>query len=94
MVAQVARRYEGEVQFVGFGSRDSAARLEGFVDEHALDGFPHAQDESGELRARLGVVGQPTWIFVDATGKAEKVYGELGEKRLVEELDQLVAAAR
>lgn len=94
MVAQVARQYEDKVQFIGFGSRDSAANLEKFVEQYGLDSFPHAADESGELRGRLGVVGQPTWIFVDAAGKAEKIYGELGEKRLVEELDQLVAAAR
>ena len=92
MVAQVARRYEDEVQFVGFGSRDSASKLEGFVDQYDLDAFPHAQDESGELRARLGVVGQPTWIFVGADGTAEKVYGELGEEGLVRRLDALVAA--
>ena len=91
MVAQVARRYEGEVQFVGFGSRDSVGALEGFVDEYGLDSFPHAEDESGGLRSRLGVVGQPTWIFVNADGNAEKVFGELGEDGLVRKLDALVA---
>ena len=92
MVAQVARRYEGEVQFVGFGSQASVASLEGFVEKHGLEDFPHAEDESGGLRARLGVVGQPTWIFVDAAGRAEKVFGELGEDGLVEKLDELVGA--
>ena len=90
MVAQVARRYEGEVAFVGFGSRDSASKLEGFVEKYDLGSFPHAADESGELRARLGVVGQPTRIFVGADGTTEKIYGELGEERLVEKLDALV----
>lgn len=92
MVAQVARRYEGKVQFVGLGSQDSVPRLEGFVEKHGLDSFPHAEDESGALRARLGVVGQPTWIFVDAAGNAEKVFGALGEDVLVRKLDALVAA--
>ena len=94
MVAQVARRYDGEVQFVGLGSQDSVEELEGFVDQYGLGSFPHAEDESGGLRAKLGVVGQPTWIFVDAAGKADKVYGELGEAGLVRKLDALVAAAR
>ena len=92
MVAQVARRYEDEVQFVGFGSRDSAGALQDFVDEHELHSFPHAADEAGGLRAQLGVVGQPTWIFVDADGNAEKVFGALGEEGLVRRLDALVAA--
>lgn len=92
MVAQVARRYEGEVAFVGIGSRDSAARLEAFVTKHGLDGFPNVADESGDLRARLGVFGQPTWIFVAADGTAERVFGGLGEGGLVERLDELVDA--
>ncbi len=72
------------------GSRDDLSRLEDFVEAHGLDGFPHAADVSGALRGKLGVVGQPTWIFIDADGKAEKVFGELGEKGLVTRLDALV----
>ena len=92
MVAQVARRYEDKVQFVGLGSRDSAPALEEFVDRYELDAFPHAADESGGLRAELGVVGQPTWIFVDRAGRSEKVFGALGEEGLVRRLDALVDA--
>jgi len=72
------------------GSRDDLSRLEDFVDKYDLD-FPHAADESGGLRAELGVVGQPTWIFIGADGKTEKVFGELGEEGLVTRLDALVA---
>jgi peroxiredoxin len=91
VVAQVARRYEGEVAVVGIGSRDSMDRLQGFVDRHGLTGFPHAADESGDLRARLGVLGQPTWIFVAADGTTEKVFGPLGEDGLVERFEELTA---
>ncbi|HVF33230.1 MAG TPA: hypothetical protein VM933_09355 [Acidimicrobiales bacterium] len=76
---------------MGIGSRDSAARLEDFVDEHDLRGFPNVADESGELRGRLGVRGQPTWIFVAADGTTERVFGVLGQNGLVERLDELVA---
>jgi len=72
------------------GSRDDLSRLEDFVDEHGIDAFPQVADESGELRAKLGVVGQPTWIFIAADGRAEKVFGELGEKGLVTRLDALI----
>ena len=91
MVAQVVRRYEGQVQFVGVGSRDGATQLEGFVARHDLTSFPNVADESGDLRSKLGVFGQPTWIFVDADGTSEKVFGALGEEGLVERLEELVA---
>jgi hypothetical protein len=90
VVAQVVRRYEGKVAFVGIGSRDGRARLEEFVDRHDLATFPHAADESGDLRGRLGVFGQPTWIFIAADGSSEKVFGGLGEVGLTDRLDELV----
>lgn len=90
MVAQVVRRYEGKVAFVGIGSRDSGSRLEEFVDRHDLTSFRHASDESGDLRGRLGVFGQPTWIFIAADGTSEKVFGALGEDGLTSKLDELV----
>ncbi len=90
MVAQVARRYEGKVQFVGLGSSDGVERLEEFVEKYDLSSFPHASDASGALRGRLGVVGQPTWIFIAADGSADKVFGELGEDGLVRRLDALL----
>lgn len=90
MVAQVVRQYEGKVAFVGIGSRDRGSRLEEFVDRHDLTSFPHAADESGDLRGRLGVFGQPTWIFIAADGTSEKVFGGLGEAGLTAKLDELV----
>ena len=89
MVAQVVRRYEGEVQVIGIGSNDRRAQLDDFVERHGLSSFPNAADEDGALRARLGVVGQPTWIFIGTDGKADKVFGPLGEDGLVERLDAL-----
>lgn len=90
MVAQVVRRYEDEVAFVGVGSRDDASQLVDFVERHDLSTFPHAADESGELRGRLGVFGQPTWIFIAADGTSKKVFGGLGEAGLTSQLDELV----
>ncbi len=92
MVAQVARRYQDKVAFVGMGSRDEVPRLEDFVEKYDLTSFPHAADSSGGLRADLGVVGQPTWIFISADGKVDKVFGELGEEGLVRRLDALASS--
>lgn len=89
MVAQVVRRYEGDVQVIGIGSNDRRPQLDDFVERHALTTFPNAADEDGALRARLGVVGQPTWIFISADGSADKVFGPLGQDGLVERMDAL-----
>jgi peroxiredoxin len=85
----VARRHE-DVQFVGIGSGDEAAQLEAFVSRHDLAHVPQAADPSGDLRARLKVVGQPNWWFVDGeTGRVAKVYGALGEQGLEQQLAKL-----
>lgn len=89
MVAQVVRRYEDQVQVIGIGSKDRRGQLDDFVARHDLTTFPNVADEDGSLRARLGVIGQPTWIFISADGSAEKVFGALGEDGLVERLDAL-----
>lgn len=78
------------MQFVGIGSNDSSRALGAFVVKHELTAIPNAADAEGGLRSRLGVVGQPTWIFVDSTGEAEKVFGELGAKGLEDRLHRLV----
>ena len=74
---------------VGIGSADGRAALKGFVDRHRLDHFPNAADLDGSLRARLGVVGQPSWIFLDAGGRPEKVFGSLGRDQLRRRLEAL-----
>lgn len=86
----MARQFQEKVQFVGIGSNDSSAALASFVSKHDLTAFPNAADAQGSLRSRLGVVGQPTWIFVDPAGKVDKVFGELGAKGLEERLQGLV----
>ena len=87
----MARRHEGKVAFVGIGSSDSAARIKAFVERHDVGFFPHASDPGGDLRAELGVVGQPSWWFVNGEdGNIEKVYGELGQKGLADRVEALL----
>jgi hypothetical protein len=72
---------------------DDVAPMRGFVERHGLGFFPHAVDPDGRLWARLGVLGQPAWIFVRADGTVERrVPGALSEGALAAELDHLLAS--
>ncbi len=86
----MARQFQEKVQFIGIGSKDSSAALGSFVTRHGLAAFPNADDADGSLRSRLGVAGQPSWIFVDSAGRAEKAFGELGARGLEDRLNRLV----
>jgi len=70
--------------------RADLSDVQSFIDEFALDGFPHTIDESGELWAGYGVAGQPAWVFIDADGTTETVAGSLGEAGITERLDALL----
>lgn len=67
--------------------------MQAFLDRHELEGlFPHLADPDGELWARFGVRGQPTWAFVDAGGEVELVFSALSNDELQEHLDALVSS--
>jgi hypothetical protein len=70
--------------------RAEAGDIDAFIAEFGLDGFPHTIDESGDLWAGYGVVGQPAWVFIDAEGSAEVVSGSLGEDAIVERIEALI----
>lgn len=85
------RQYNGPVTVIGIGSLDEASRISQFVERHDL-GFDNIEDPDGSLRQRLGVRGQPNWVFVDGeTGKVERVVGAIPERTLLEKLEALDA---
>jgi len=88
-VAQVAHRYEGKVAFIGIAGRDDVGPMQDFVRRYDLGFFAHAADTDGGLWAKLGVSGQPAWIFVDRAGHARLSYGALSEPQLERALDEI-----
>jgi hypothetical protein len=61
-----------------------------FVERHDLHHVRHIADESGEVWARFGIVGQPAWIFIDgATGEQRSAIGALGRGGLEAGIDDL-----
>ncbi len=75
---------------MGIASQDSAAAIEGFVSEHGLEHVLTASDVEGEVWRRFGVVGQPTWVFVDGeTGASARHLGFLSDADLAKVLSTL-----
>lgn len=86
----MARDYDGPVRILGIGSLDNAERIAAFVERHRLDAFDHVSDPDGSIRQRLGVRGQPNWLFIDGeTGRIDRVIGALDGSALRDRLDQL-----
>lgn len=90
MVAQVVRRFEDRISFIGMAGRDDPALMPGFVERYGLGSFPHTIDHDGSLWARSGIAYQPAWIFVNDDGSVEVVPGSLGSDELVGTLQELV----
>ena len=77
---------------VGIGSLDDRDAIEAFVEKYNLDTIPNVIDVEGKIRSDLGVAGQPHWLFIDADGNRQKVFGEIAGGDLAERLDALIGA--
>ncbi|WP_380168757.1 redoxin domain-containing protein [Jannaschia sp. R86511] len=87
-VAAAAAATEGDITFVGVAGLGPADDMADFVAETGVDGFAHLQDADGSLWAQFGVVSQPSYVVVDATGDATLWPGGLAG----DDLDQVTAA--
>lgn len=66
--------------------------MEAFVAEHGLEHVTTIADVDGAVWQRFGVVGQPTWIFVDGeTGAVAQRFGFLAEDDLAAILQTLAS---
>lgn len=88
----MVRRYQDEVRFVGMAGRGGTADIQAFVDRHGLRAMLTTIDETGELWARFGVLGQPAWVFIDDTGAHDVHQSVLSEDELERVLDDLIAS--
>lgn len=64
-VSALVGEYGDEVSFVGVGSLDEAAAIEGFAADVPAD-LPHLLDPDGEVWRHFGVVEQSTYVVLDA----------------------------
>jgi thiol-disulfide isomerase/thioredoxin len=65
--AEVARRLDGQVRFVGVDPFDDGDEMQAFVDELGV-GYEQLRDVDGTLTGELGITSFPTTLFVRADG--------------------------
>lgn len=67
-LARVAREFEGEVQFIGVDILDDRRAAQDFILQFDWP-YPSVFDPDGEIRDRLGYVGQPITIIYNRRGE-------------------------
>ena len=90
MLAEAAKRYEGEVQFLGVDIQDQRPAAVDFIERFGWI-YPSVFDPSAGIRDGLGLIGQPHTLVFDARG--ERVFawsGEIGERKLHEEIGKVL----
>ena len=92
ILADAARRYGNEVQFVGIDYKDAHGAASRFVAQYRLP-YPSVADASGEIHNRLGFVGLPDTVFYDRDGNIVATWsGPFTTSALQTRLDALVPA--
>ncbi|MBY0387172.1 MAG: protein disulfide oxidoreductase [Mycobacterium pseudokansasii] len=77
------------VAFVGVAAQDQLPAMRQFVDRYQLSAFPQLADTDAAIWARFGVVAQPAFAFVGATGHIDVVEGPLTEPELTKRVTGL-----
>jgi thiol-disulfide isomerase/thioredoxin len=67
-LSRVSREFEGRVQFLGVDILDDRESARDFILEFDWQ-YPSVFDPDGEIRDRLGYVGQPVTIIYDRYGE-------------------------
>ena len=91
-VAAAAAEMDGTVTVVGVASSGTLQEMQTFVDETGADSFTHVADVEGDVWRQLGVVAQPTFVFVDDDGRSQTLSGGLSQAALVDAMRQLTEA--
>lgn len=90
-LAAAARAYEGRVQFLGVDILDARESAREFMREFGWT-YPSVFDETGAIRDRLGIIGQPATLFYDADGELVDTWiGPIGEAELTMAVEGLLA---
>jgi thiol-disulfide isomerase/thioredoxin len=90
-LAQAAKTYGDQVQFVGIDILDARDSARQFMAKYGWT-YPSLYDDVGAIRDGLGFIGQPVTIFYDANGtQVAQWSGAISQDELTKRLDQLTA---
>jgi peroxiredoxin len=91
-LGQVAREFEGQVQFVGVSNNDTVSEGRRYQRQFEVP-YPLANDSSGRTWAAWGVPYQPVTVVVDERGQVARRWdGEVEPVHLAAVLRYLVGA--
>jgi thiol-disulfide isomerase/thioredoxin len=91
VVAAAAARLGERVPVIGVAGRDSETAMRAFVAQTGSGSVPHVVDADGEIWWSLGVVGQPSFVFLHRDGRVDTVPGSFPEADLVARAEALAA---
>jgi peroxiredoxin len=91
-LGQVARDYEGQVQFFGVSNNDTVSGGREFQQKYEVP-YPLANDASGRTWAAYRVPDQPVTVVVDERGRvARRFDGGIEPEQLAPVLEYLVGS--
>lgn len=68
-IKAIQSEYAGAAHIVGVAGLGSGEdKMQDFITEHGLDGFPHLADDEGSVWRRFGVTMQDSYVLLDAAG--------------------------
>jgi thiol-disulfide isomerase/thioredoxin len=89
-LAAAADRFGSRIQFLGVDIQDSRASAAAFIDEFHWP-YPSVFDTSGDIRDRLGLLGQPATLFYDRAGRLVATWqGPITPSVLGQRIDQIL----
>jgi len=92
-LAAAGREYGDRIQFLGIDILDSKPAAVKFIEEFGLP-YPSLFDPTGDVRDRLGYIGQPETLFYDESGMVALSWpGPLTEDALTNGIDRILPSA-
>jgi cytochrome c biogenesis protein CcmG/thiol:disulfide interchange protein DsbE len=93
MLATAGREYGDRIQFLGVDILDTKSAAAKFIEEFGLP-YPSLFDPTGDVRDRLGYIGQPETLFYDSTGKVALSWpGPLTEEAIKDGIARILPSA-
>ena len=90
-LVQAARRFDGQVQFVGIAYQDKNEILRSWLSKHGGSSYPTLVDVGGKAAIAFGVTGVPETFVIDADGLIRyKHLGLVDAQGLLDQIDELL----